>query len=93
MAHRDEEDGHSQSIKLGKQFITLWDRLRGMQIDLKERSVTFEEPTENLFKAIQDLYIEGVKMGNDEAFEKFLDRTRTNLLVCGKERLLKCCQL
>ena len=88
-AHRDEEEWALPIDQTREAMQYSMGSIKRMQIDLKERSVTFEEPTETLFKAIRDLYIEGVKMGNDEAFEKFLDASKTNLLVCGKERLLK----
>ena len=88
-AHRDEEEWALPIEQTREAMQYSMGSIKRMQIDLKERSVTFAEPTETLFKAIRDLYIEGVKMGNDEAFEKFLDASRTNLLVCGKERLQK----
>ena len=88
-AHRDEEEWALPIEETREAMQYSMGSIKRMQIDLRERSITFEEPTETLFKAIRDLYIEGVKMGNDEAFEKFLHASKTNLLVCGKERLQK----
>ena len=61
--------------------------IKKMQIDLESESITFEDDTIALMSEVRDLYLEGVKRNNDEAYTKFLIASLACLKACGMERL------
>lgn len=88
-SHRDKEDWALPIEQVREAMQYSMGAIKKMQIDLKERSVTFSPEATKLFGAIRDLYIQGVKFGKEDQFERFLVASRTNLKVCGKERILQ----
>ncbi len=61
--------------------------IKKMQIDLESESITFADDTIVLMREVRDLYLEGVKRNNDEAYTKFLISSLACLKACGMERL------
>ena len=63
--------------------------IKRMEIPLKEETITFAPETEDLMRQARDLYVSGVKMGNDEDFAEFMQISIATAQACGKERILK----
>ena len=61
--------------------------IKKMQIPLESETITFEDDTIVLMREVRDLYIQGVKRANDEAYTKFLTASLACLKACGMERL------
>jgi len=61
--------------------------IKKMQIPLESETITFEEDTIKVMREVRDLYIQGVKHANDEAYNKFLTASLACLKACGIERL------
>ena len=59
-----------------------------MEIPLKEETITFAPETEELMRQARDLYVSGVKMGNDEDFEEFMKISAATAQACGVDRLI-----
>ena len=62
--------------------------MKNMAIPLKEETITFKPKTEELLRRARELYISGVKQGNEEDFEEFFEISRASAQVCGMQRLL-----
>ena len=63
--------------------------MKRMEIPLKKETVTFAPETEELLRQARELYISGVKMGNDEDFEEFMRVSEATAKSCGVSRILK----
>ena len=63
--------------------------IKQMQIPLESETITFDEDTIKLMREVRELYIQGVKRANDEAYTKFLKASLECLKACGMERLQK----
>ena len=61
--------------------------IKKMQIPLESETITFEDDTIKVMREVRDLYIQGVKHANDEAYTDFLDASLACLKACGMERL------
>ena len=61
--------------------------IKRMEIPLKEETITFAPETEELMRQARDLYVSGVKMGNDEDFEEFMKVSAATAQACGVERI------
>jgi hypothetical protein len=62
--------------------------MKNMTIPLKEETITFKPKTQELLRRARELYISGVKQGNQEDFEEFFEISRVSAQVCGIQRLL-----
>lgn len=67
--------------------------MKRMEIPLKEEIITFAPETEELMRQARELYISGVKMGNDEDFKEFMRVSKATAQVVGKERIFKACNI
>ena len=47
--------------------------IKRMRIPLKEETITFAPETEKLMHEARDLYVRGVKFGDDEAYAEFME--------------------
>ena len=63
--------------------------MKRMEIPLKEETITFAPETEELMRQARELYISGVKMGNDEDFKEFMRVSEVTAKVCGIDRIRK----
>ena len=62
--------------------------IKRMEIPLKEETITFAPETEELMRQARDLYVSGVKMGNDEDFEEFMKVSAATAQACGIDRII-----
>jgi hypothetical protein len=62
--------------------------MKRMEIPLKKETITFAPETEELMRQARDLYVSGVKMGNDEDFEEFMKVSAATAQACGVERII-----
>ena len=63
--------------------------MKTMSIPFKDRTITFEPETEELFREVRELYISGVKHNNQKDFEEFLRASGATARACGEERIVK----
>lgn len=61
--------------------------IKRMQIPLKEETITFAPETQELVRSARQLYIDGVKKGDDDAFAEFMAISAITARVVGKERI------
>ena len=61
--------------------------IKRMQIVLEDGTIDFADDTKEIMGRVRELYLAGMKRGDDEAYEKFLDASHACLLACGVERL------
>ena len=61
--------------------------IKRMQIVLEDGTIDFADETKEIMGRVRDLYLKGMKHGDDEAYEKFLDASHACLLACGFDRL------
>ena len=62
--------------------------MKRMEIPLKEYTITFAPETKKLLREARELYVSGVKMGNDEDFQEFMKVSAATAQACGVERLV-----
>ena len=67
--------------------------IKRMEIPLKEETITFAPETEELMRQARDLYVSGVKMGNDEDFEEFMKISAATAQACGVDRLISAAKI
>tara|TARA_B100001142_G_scaffold131600_1_gene133195 strand:+ start:63221 stop:63676 length:456 start_codon:yes stop_codon:yes gene_type:complete len=67
--------------------------MKNMEIPLKEETITFEPETQELMKEARRLYVSGVKKGNAEDFEEFMEISKATAKSCGIVRLVKAKQV
>lgn len=63
--------------------------IKRMAIPLKEETITFAPETEELMREARDLYIRGVKFGDDEAYAEFMEISKATAQSCGLPRIIK----
>ena len=61
--------------------------IKRMQIVLEDGTIDFSDETKDIMGRVRELYLAGMKNGDDEAYEKFLDASHACLLACGFDRL------
>ena len=62
--------------------------IKNMAIPLKEDTITFSSETEELMRQARELYISGVKQGNDDDFAEFMRISEATAQVCGLKRIV-----
>jgi hypothetical protein len=67
--------------------------MKNLEIPLKEETITFEAETQELMREARRLYVSGVKQGNTEDFEEFMEISKATAKVCGIIRLVKARQI
>ena len=86
-AHRDgasyklsiEETREAMRFSMGS--------IKRMTIPLLSGDVTFETETEKVLREIRELYINGIKRGNNESYEEFMEVSLISAQVMGMERI------
>jgi len=63
--------------------------IKRMQIVLEDGTIDFADETKEIMGRVRDLYLKGMKQGDDVAYEKFLDASHACLLACGLPRLIE----
>jgi len=63
--------------------------IKRMQIALEDGTIDFSDETKEIMGRVRDLYLKGMKQGDDEAYEKFLDASHACLIACGVPRLFE----
>jgi len=63
--------------------------IKRMQIVLEDGTIDFADDTKEIMGRVRDLYLKGMKNGDDVAYEKFLDASHACLLACGLPRLIE----
>jgi len=61
--------------------------IKRQQIVLESETIEFNDKVKEIMTKVRDLYIKGVKLNNDQAYEEFLRASLACLLACGLERL------
>ena len=61
--------------------------IKKMRIVLENETIDFADNTKEIMGRVRDLYLKGMKNGDDEAYENFLDASHACLLACGTIRL------
>ena len=61
--------------------------IKRMQIVLEDGTIDFADETKDIMGRVRELYLKGMKQGDDEAYEKFLDASHACLIACGVPRL------
>ena len=61
--------------------------IKRMQIVLESETINFDEHTKDLMGQVRELYIQGMKRNDDEAYAKFLVASLACLKACGINRL------
>lgn len=63
--------------------------IKRMKIVLEDGTIDFADDTKEIMGRVRDLYLKGMKQGDDEAYEKFLDASHACLIACGVPRLFE----
>ena len=63
--------------------------IKRMEIPLKEETITFAPETQELMREARDLYVRGVKKGDDEAYAEFMEISKATAQACGLPRIVK----
>lgn len=63
--------------------------IKRMQIALEDGTIDFSDETKEIMGRVRDLYLAGMKRGDDEAYEIFLDASHACLIACGVPRLFE----
>ena len=63
--------------------------IKRMQIVLEDGTIDFSDETKEIMGRVRDLYLAGMKRGDDEAYEQFLDASHACLIACGVPRLFE----
>lgn len=63
--------------------------IKRMRIVLEDGTIDFADETKEIMGRVRDLYLKGMKHGDDEAYEKFLDASHACLIACGLPRLFE----
>ena len=61
--------------------------IKRMRIVLEDGIIDFADETKEIMGRVRDLYLKGMKMNDDEAYEHFLDASHACLRACGFDRL------
>ena len=62
--------------------------MKNMEIPLKNGTITFAPQTKSLMRTARELYVSGVKQGNDEDFAEFMRISEASAQACGVDRLI-----
>jgi len=84
---RDKEDDALTVDETRKAMGFSMSSIKRMQIVLESETLDFEEHTKTLMHQVRDLYLKGMKRGDDEAYCKFLVASLSCLKACGIKRL------
>jgi len=63
--------------------------IKRMAIPLKDETITFTSETEELMREARELYISGVKHGNDKDYSEFMKISEVTAQVCGLPRIIQ----
>jgi len=63
--------------------------IKNLEIPLGDTTIKFEGEIAEAMRDARDLYIQGVKHGDDEAYEEFMVCSITSAHAVGKERIQK----
>ena len=63
--------------------------MKNMEIPLKNGTITFAPQTQSLVRTARELYVSGVKNGNEADFKEFMNISAATFQACGKGRILK----
>ena len=63
--------------------------IKRMEIPLRNETITFAPETQELIRSARELYIRGVKKGDDSAFAEFMAVSAVTARVVGKDRIEK----
>ena len=61
--------------------------IKRMQIVLESETIEFADATKKIMGDVRDLYLRGMKRGDDEAYAEFLRSSLACLQACGLPRL------
>jgi len=61
--------------------------MKRMEIPLRNETITFAPETQKLMRSARELYIQGVKKGDDSAFAEFMAVSAVTARVVGKDRI------
>jgi len=67
--------------------------MKNMAIPFKEAIITFAPETEELMREARELYVSGVKQGNDEDFDEFMKISEASAQACGVDRLISAAKI
>jgi hypothetical protein len=88
-AFRDSES-HALSLEETRRAMKFsMSCMKTMSIPFKDRTITFEPETEELFREVRELYISGVKFNNDDDYKEFIRASGATARACGEERIVK----
>lgn len=87
-AFRGEEDYALPIEETRKAMKFSMSCMKNMTIPLKEETITFAPETEELMREARELYVSGVKQGNDEDFAEFMRISEASAQACGVDRLI-----
>ena len=92
-AFRGEEDYALPIEETRKAMKFSMSCMKNMAIPLKKETITFAPETEELMREARELYVSGVKQGNDEDFAEFMRVSEASAQACGLQRLIKARQI
>jgi hypothetical protein len=61
--------------------------IKRQQIVLESETIDFSPEVKEIMTKVRDLYVRGMKHGDDQAYEEFLRASLACLLACGLKRL------
>jgi hypothetical protein len=61
--------------------------IKRMQIVLENETIEFADDTKEIMGNVRDLYVKGMKHGDDDAYAEFLEASLACMLACGIDRL------
>lgn len=67
--------------------------IKNLEIPLGEATIKFEGEVADAMRDARELYIQGMKHGDDEAYEEFMVCSVTSAQAVGKERIQKAVDL
>lgn len=86
-AHRDDADYKLSIEDTRKAMNFSMGSIKRMEIKLINETIKFTTETEALMREARELYINGVKKGNDEDYAEFMEISSATAKACGLERL------
>ena len=86
-AYRDKQIFAYSTYETRKAMKFSMSCMKTMTIPFKEETITLLPETEKICREVRELYVNGFKGGNDEAFEEFMKASSASANAVGKERL------
>lgn len=86
---RDGDDEALDAEETRKAMKFSMGSIKRMQIDLEDGPVTFSDEAKEVMTHVRDLYVSGVKRGNDADFEEFMRSSVASLQCCGIPRIFE----